>query len=251
MTSTNICRKVAQTFALIALGLGVINAKPAMASQLTVSAQANIYGAGHTTAPAPGGGIGGQLPTIFNLSASAGQVITFSNVSGAAYYAAQIPYNAKPDGGSFLLGTNISSFGGISGIRNDNAIAFLVGVFLSDNEPVGLAPSILNFTNNTSFTELTPQINQTFFIGDGLTGTGSGSLQSFIVPENATRLALGFADGFSVQGLPGHYSDNYGSVTVELNLKSVPEPSAILGLLTTVGLGIAIKRKHRQGYANN
>jgi hypothetical protein len=94
-----------------------------------------------------------------------------------------------------LSGTNISSYGGISGIRNDNAIGFLVGVFLNDSEPTGSGPSALDFTNNTSFAELSPQLNQTFFIGDGLTGSGLGNIQRFLVPEQATRLFLGFADG--------------------------------------------------------
>ena len=33
-----------------------------------------------------------------------------------------------------------------------------------------------------------------FFIGDGLTGTGSGAVQQFVVPAGATRLFLASSD---------------------------------------------------------
>ncbi|HEY3242752.1 MAG TPA: hypothetical protein VGM03_05305 [Phycisphaerae bacterium] len=40
-----------------------------------------------------------------------------------------------------------------------------------------------------------PGLRQPFFIGDGLTGTGSGAVQQFLVPDGATRLFLGTIDG--------------------------------------------------------
>ena len=57
-------------------------------------------------------------------------------------------------------------------------------------------------------------VGQTFFIGDGM--TPSGLQQRFIVPPNATRLYLGFADAFSFQGPPGAYGDNTGGLSVTL-----------------------------------
>jgi hypothetical protein len=71
----------------------------------------------------------------------------------------------------------------------------------------------------------TPLLNQTFFIGDGLTGTGAGNRQSFAVPSGATLLYLGFADGLDLgdythdlqntsPATPGWYFDNTGAVTV-------------------------------------
>jgi hypothetical protein len=83
-------------------------------------------------------------------------------------------------------------------------------VFLTGAEPASPAPTPLNLTD-FSFTRLAPQIAQQFFIGDGLTGTGSGSPQHFVVPPGATRLFLGFADGFG--DCVGWYGDNSGSVT--------------------------------------
>ena len=248
---TNVAKKIVNTLAAIGLGLAVTNVNPVKAAQLTISADSNIFGAGKISAPAPGGALGGQLPPLYNFAAAAGQVLTFSNISGTVNYSA-LPItstNGVPDGRAYLAGTNISSVGGISGIQNDNAIGFLVGVFLNDSEPTGSGPSPLNFTNNTSFAELSPQLNQTFFIGDGLTGSGVGNIQRFLVPEQATRLFLGFADGGNVQGLPGFYNDNTGSVVANFDIQSatepVPEPGTMLGALACVAWGVTNKRKQR------
>ena len=249
---TNVAKKIVNTLAAIGLGLAVTNVNPVKAAQLNISGDSNIFGAGKISAPAPGGGLGGQLPPMFNFAAAAGQVLTFSNISGSVNFSAspETSTNGIGDGRAFLSGTNISSYGGISGIRNDNAIAFLVGVFLNDSEPTGSGPSALDFTNNTSFAELSPQLNQTFFIGDGLTGSGLGNIQRFLVPEQATRLFLGFADGFAVQGLPGYYNDNTGSVVANFELQSaaepVPEPCTILGTLAFAAWGVTNKRKQRK-----
>lgn len=254
---TNVEKKIVNTLAAIGLGLAVTNVNPVKAAQLTISGDSNIFGAGKTSAPAPGGGLGGQLPPMFNFAAAAGQVLTFSNISGSLYVSGFSANSTNGNGdGGYLSGTNILSYGGISGIRNDNAFAFLVGVFLNDSEPTGSGPLALDFTNNTSFAELAPQLNQTFFIGDGLTGSGSGNIQRFLVPDQATRLFLGFADGNTDQGfppipgLPGYYSDNAGSVVANFEIQSaaepVPEPGTILGTLAFAAWGINNKRKQRK-----
>jgi hypothetical protein len=254
---TNVAKKIVKTLAAIALGLAVTNVNPVKAAQLTIRADSNIFGAGKTFAPAPGGGLGGQLPPMFNFAAGPGKVLTFSSISGNVYVSgfSANSNNGNGDGG-YLFGTNILSYGGISGIRNDNAFAFLVGVFLNDFEPTGTGPLALDFTNNTSFAELAPQLNQTFFIGDGLTGSGSGNIQRFLVPDQATRLFLGFADGNSGQEfpplpqLPAYYGDNAGSLVANFELQSatesVPEPGTILGALACVAWGVTNKRKQRK-----
>jgi hypothetical protein len=247
---TNAAKKIVNTLAAIGLGLAVTNVNPVKAVQLTISGNSNIFGAGKTSAPAPGGGTGGQLPVLFNFAAAAGQVLTFSNISGNVSYAPFPEVSNVSGDGRAPFGTNISSYGGISGIRNDNAIAFLVGVFLNDSEPTGSGPSPLDFTNNTSFAELSPQLNQTFFIGDGLTGSGVGNIQRFLVPDQATRLFLGFADGNGIQGLPAYYNDNTGSLVANFELQSaaepVPEPCTILGTLAFAAWGVTNKRKQRK-----
>ena len=121
-----------------------------------------------------------------------------------------------PDGGTQCSGngTDITSYKGISGVIHARKTMFLVGVFLTDAEPADPAPARLDFSNNEAFATLAPVIGQTFFIGDGLTGTGAGTVQQFAVPDAATRLFLGFADGYGVHGSPGYYGDNSGSLGV-------------------------------------
>jgi hypothetical protein len=244
---TNVAKKIVNSLAAIGLGLAITNVNPVKAAQLTISGDSNIFGAGKTSAPAPAGGGGGQLPPVFNFAAVAGQVLTFSNISGTVNYSPVSELSNVSGDGRGPFGTNISSYGGISGIRNDKAFGFLVGVFLNDSEPTGSGPSALNFTNNTSFAELSPQLNQTFFIGDGLTGSGVGNRQRFLVPDQATRLFLGFADGWGIQGLPGAYGDNSGSLVANFELQSaaepVPEPCTILGTLAFAAWGVTNKRK--------
>ena len=248
---TNVAKKIVNTLAAIGLGLAITNVNPVKAAQLTISGQSNIFGAGKTSAPGPAGGSGGQLPPMFDFAAAAGQVLTFSSISGIINYHWANPATSTNGigDGRVPFNTNISSYGGISGIRNDNAIAFLVGVFLNDSEPTGSGPSPLDFTNNTSFAELSPQLNQTFFIGDGLTGSGVGNIQRFLVPDQATRLFLGFADGHDIQG-PGNYNDNTGSLVANFDLQSaaepVPEPCTILGTLAFAAWGVTNKRKQRK-----
>ena len=253
---TKVAKKIVNTLAAIGLGLAITNVNPVKAAQLTISGNSNIFGAGQTSAPAPGGSSGGQLPPLYNFAAAAGQVLTFSNISGSVNFTGLSYTSTNGNGdGNYMYGSNILSYGGISGIRNDNAFAFLVGVFLNDSAPTGSGPLPLDFTNNTSFAELSPQLNQTFFIGDGLTGSGVGNIQRFLVPEQATRLFLGFADAAGVQGVPfqgltGAYIDNSGSVVANFQIQpaseSVPEPGTILGALACVAWGVTNKRKQRK-----
>jgi hypothetical protein len=175
--------------------------------QLEVSAKANIYGAGHASAPAPAGGGAGILPP--SISFTGGAILTFQ-ISG------QVSYNG---GGNFytadgLIGnkTQMNSLGGISGI-NCNSSMFLVGVFVDDKEPTGTPPINLDLSD-LGFAELSPMMNQAFFIGDGLTGTGTGTVQRFHAPSGATRLFLGFADGSNFTGFPGSYLDDIGTLSL-------------------------------------
>lgn len=86
---------------------------------------------------------------------------------------------------------------------------FLVGVFLSDEALSGEAPERLDFTDQEDFEELSPEIGQTFFIGDG-------AGRRFMVPSGATRLFLGFVDGFFYTGEPGWYANNLGQLAVSV-----------------------------------
>src|SRR6202012_498516 len=101
-----------------------------------------------------------------------------------------------------------------------------------NTEPSGAGPAILSYGFgtpgglSTSDASFSPEINQVFFIGDGLTGTGSGQIQNFLVPDTADRLYLGFADSFD--SVPSYYADNVGSLTATFSITSAPEPASLL-----------------------
>jgi len=107
---------------------------------------------------------------------------------------------------------------------------FLVGVFTDGTEPADPAPIRLDFGAGgitDAFTTLAPELNQVFFIGDGLTGTGSGAAQQFTAPSTATHLYLGFADATQFgdpTGLPGDYGDNMGSLEATFDIDD-PTPA--------------------------
>jgi hypothetical protein len=217
------------------------NSETAQAATLSVSALSNIYGAGYSSPPTQIAGAG-ILPPVYNFSAATGQVLTFSKVIGSvSYQVGAIPFNG-PDGVGAFSTLNWPSINGISGVI-DNRGRYLVGVFLDNLVPTSPAPVRLNFIGNNGFQEISPLIGQTFFIGDGLTGTGSGNTQKFNVPDKATRLFLGFIDGDGSGTSVGMYNDNGGSFTADFEIKStspksVPEPSNVFGL-GLLGLGLA------------
>jgi hypothetical protein len=115
---------------------------------------------------------------------------------------------------------------------------FLVGVFLDATEPSGPGPSVLDYNYGTpgslSTTDpsFSPALDQVFFIGDGLTGTGTGQELAFDVPTGADRLYLGFADSFD--SVPSYYADNVGSLTATFAITTTTEtPEPAYGFLLT------------------
>lgn len=212
--------------AFFALFINWVLLPTASATTLTVPADANIFGSGHSAPAAPGGGGAGELPTEFTLGFTAGSgiVLTFSSVTGSVTVNNGSGTNFNdPDGVGSASGIDVNSFDGVSGVVASTA-GFLAGVFLGPSEPSDPAPLRLDFTViGVSFTSLSPQLSQVFFIGDGLTGDGSGSMQQFNVPAGATRLFLGLVDAPNYHGDPGGYGDNVGSFSATF---SVPEPSS-------------------------
>jgi hypothetical protein len=176
-----------------------------------VSGQANIFGAGADFAPGPGGGGGGVVPPSVQLPAGS-SVVTFPTITGTVSPMQRLVGRNGP-GGDRQGTTDITSYGGISGIVDRRNGMFLVGVFLTDDPPSTSAPKPLDFTKRERFQTLAPGIGQTFFVGDGKDRT----LQ---VPQGATRLFLGFADAYSngnfYQGHPGYYGNNGGHLCVEI-----------------------------------
>lgn len=183
----------------------------------------------------------GAMPAVEALSfgAAAGQTFTFS-ASGLVGCCGTA--NVGPDG-YLAKGSKITSLGSISGFVAPAQLP-LVGVF-TEGPPSGPAPASFDYSGGLGQSSFSPLLDQVFFIGDGLTGRGSGSLQTFNVPAGATELWLGFADAYGFIGAPGYYGDNPGclavSGTLTTGVSPVPEP----GTLALIGSGLLIGLRRR------
>ena len=155
---------------------------------------------------------------VEGLDLDDGQILTFS-AQGQVSFSGNINPNETPDGK--LSGTGAHTAGDENGISN--AIAnynSLVGVFLTDVRPdSNFAPATLDFINaggvpgGINYTALSPELQQVFFIGDGV--TDDGTVQQITVPDGATRLYLGSWDGFG-------WSGNTGFFDVQVTGLSIP-----------------------------
>jgi hypothetical protein len=237
------------------LGMLSIALAPCAHADSTVNATDDIYAVGSqsgyadnsyggSTGYAPTGIAIGSGVTSYNFSATVSSgTFTINNGNGSATV-----YN-DPDGLGIGAAPTSSNTGldSISGITAPGQ-GYLVGVFIGAGGPSGQAPSPLDFVN-TSFSTLSPLLDQVFFIGDGLTGDRSGSEQTFYVPTGATELYLGISDALDYSGTPGAYGDNLGTYDVVVTPldegpSTTPEPSSLL-LLGTGILGMAgmLRRK--------
>jgi hypothetical protein len=200
-------------------------------STVTIKGSDAIFLAGRTdlvippaSDPWPGGLLRHGFPTPEEIQetlppfipVSGGDVIRAADpaVGGVSFYNGfgGIVFGPSGDG---LSGSNLSSFGGISGYIGPRGP--LSGVFLDDSIPAGGPPSTLDFSPSRlgiDFLTLSPALGQVFYIGDGI--TGGGDFQEFIAPAGATRLFLGIPDGFGFTGAPGSYDDNDGFYQIRI-----------------------------------
>ena len=175
---------------------------------------------------------------IPGLSLTGGSTITFT-VSGFV----------KNSPGCCATGVGADGYDGLAshaagpenGIANVTApFNSLIGLFLTNDQPsLSVAPSGLDFTSNLNFASLAPGLKQPFFIGDGLTGV---TLQSFIVPNGATRLFLGTMDSFEWSNNSGTF--NVSGDLIAADLAPIPEPATLLLFAATAaGLGWARRKR--------
>ena len=171
-----------------------------------ISAKSNIFRAGTGDADANGGG---EAPASISFEPRAGLVLTFADVTGRVSCCGEGETFNDAEGGEFAGGvTNVDSAGGISGITHPNKTMFLVGVFADHSTAQPPGPKRLDAGDPNN---LRPALFQTFFIG-------SGKGKQIQVPSTATRLILGFADGYSFTGAPGSYDDNVGELTANFSI---------------------------------
>ena len=192
-----------------------------------------------------------QSPTLAAHGAqlTAGNVLTFSATGGVSYQGGATSNGADGDNDgvnyTYRFDMTPDSGTGVSGPIQVN-VDGLVGVFV-DGTPGSTAPAPLDFTGGGAstgldFTSLTPGIDQIFWIGDGLTGLGTGAVQKFVIPTNATGFYLGTVDGSGWNNNSGNFS-----VTVD-GLSGVasaaPEPAAWALMLIGLGaMGASLRRR--------
>ena len=190
---------------------------------INLESRSNIFASGRMYTSDPGGGGGGILPFELALDCTVKKII-FPEVKGQISITGDPSFS--PDGWSinspegYDPNARIPEFEGLSDVISKKRALFLAGVFLDDSVPEGVyqgGPNIIQY----DLIENRPALNQIFYIGDGLTGTGSGELQEFFVPKGATRLFLGFPDAPYFKGPHGYYGDNKGSVDVTIETCSV------------------------------
>jgi len=153
-------------------------------------------------------------PVVFSFPARAWRTMKLPSVGGA--WSCQNGYpdygaDGETSGYCVVAGgpTNFNSIGPLSGYHLTDFVGALAGVFLEDTLPASAAPALRFYVSDnseggiqTDFPALSPQIGQVFFIGDGLTGTGSGEMQTFKVPPTATHLYLGYVDNCMARATP-------------------------------------------------
>lgn len=232
----------AAAISIVAALAAAANAGVVQVNEVEVLGTANIFRAGNTGAPS-----GGTLPPIIQLPAfNPGDYFSMAAVFGDVSCCSGAPGSFNgPEGGSNAGGsTNVNSLNGISGLLHNNKTMFLVGVFLSDDAPADPAPARLDFSDgNDNFPSISPLLNQSFFIGDGIFNEANlrhNEPQTFYIPAGATRLALGFVDSFNFTGDPGFYDDNVGSLTAVVGFIPTPGAASALGIA-----GIAALRRRR------
>lgn len=194
--------------------LDTADAGPRLTMPLTVPCAANLWGAGHATAPADAPGGEGILPPSIALPAGSGRVLSVTAAAGIISFTGGIDSN-DADG---ISATALASwtYGGLSAPSLPRQ-RFLAAVVLDDAEPVDPAPLALPMDANAPGASV--GIGQMFFVGDGVTGTATGTTQAFRLPDTGTRLFLGFLDSNGgIGSTPGGYNDNTGEVTGTLSV---------------------------------
>jgi hypothetical protein len=189
---------------------------------LTVDATMDIYRAGGYN-----DGSDGIAPAVFTFPASPWRTMTFPAVSGAWACNSGPLYGADGATASSPSCFNVSNITGpvgtFPGFQGTDFGGALVGVFLGDTLPTSALATLRFYFSNSSqggiqtdFLTLSPKVGQVFFVGDGLTGTGTGTLQRFVVPAGATHLYLGYIDSCTqtTPGVPGCFTGNAGSLSV-------------------------------------
>ena len=194
---------------LAAVALAQASGSVALAQErltLSVPGSSNPYLSGAPDGTPAGNDQAPQQSPVLLPNLRGGTTVLVFEVSGGASYTGGF-FRFEPDGGDPWEHT-AGDRNGMSAVTAP--AASLLGVFLAE-DVFPEAPPGLDFTDPATrdFTELAPDLQQVFFIGDGR--TAEGAVQEFLAPKGATRLYLGIMDAY------GWY-DNTGAYEVTVTL---------------------------------
>lgn len=227
---SRIVRRAAMAAALAALGLAAAHAETVVPG----TSNPKLAGMPDGTTASSGDLAPAQSPVLFSgFTIAPGTWLQFTQVSGVVDNCGGSCSRGGPDGAEQWTNGAENGISGLTAPLNS-----LVAVFLGPAQPdSSAAPADLAFDRTSfGFTQLAPALKQVFFVGDGLTGTGAGTVQSFLVPDGATRLYLATHDGYG-------WANNSGSFTVTVS--AVPEPATTALLLAGLGLVGGTLRRRR------
>jgi hypothetical protein len=179
-------------YASIVVGLGSVQAQ---STNVSVAGKAGIWLAGQPpgTSTASGDVAPANSPVEIDLSQFPGAVsLSFVASGGTSQDSNTNSYPlVGPDGtSSSYSAPPVFDLSGLEG-----TFSSLVGAFLDSHATLPPPPRLRFVTQvEKSFATLSPLVQQVFFIGDGLTGQGTGQPQSFAVPAGADKLYLGLLD---------------------------------------------------------
>jgi len=172
--------------------------------EIDISAQCNVF-YHHLLIPQELVRCGAGLPPV-EIDVHDVKMITFEHTTGTINFCpwSDSCKDGTADGSDGM--TMIINQKGMAGIADFKKRAFLTGVFVND----GYIPEELNwidFTDHENYVQWGPDLQYPFYIGDGL--TNKGITQQILVPKDAEKLYLGFAD---CVGSPENYSDDKGNI---------------------------------------
>lgn len=187
---------------------------------VTVPGRSNPFLSGHPDGTAAKADTAPAQSPAFATEVTSGDILSFSATGSVSFGGSANPTTAA-DGQSSTASDSEIGIAGYTGM-NSLPIDALVGVFLTDAIPTNPAPPVMDYPDGLDFEVLAPGNHQIFFIGDGLTGNGTGIRQQFVVPSGATRLFLGTTDGY------GWYN-NSGAFEVRIcRLRNVADGSRLV-----------------------
>lgn len=217
------------TFVLVSIFCLALGGSQCQAAIFSIAATANPFLAD----PANASLTDGTAPAVLDLATfPASKALSILGLGQAN----EGPAKALSDTADGKELISLGSMGGISG-WNNLPLSSLVGIFLGDT--IGPAPNPIDRSLGAEV--ISPQLGQVFFIGDGLTGTGIGAPQRFVIPTGATKLYLAVLDTTA-------WADNQGGyqVIVTRALAPIPEPATgILGLIGSLVVGWTLLRRRR------